>query len=219
MITVHHLEQSRSFRILWALEEAGLDYQVETYQRDPETRLAPASAQDLHPAGKFPMMEMEGRVLAESGAILEAIADQAAGLRPAAGRALDDYRYWLHAAEGSVMPPLVSKYLWSRMIEKSPFFIKPVAKLLAGKADAAYLGPTIRTLLAHVEGHLTKNPWFAGQDFSMADIQMSYPVAAALARMGDGQHRPHMKEFLERIEARPGYIAARDKGGAMLLTG
>ncbi|RED46189.1 glutathione S-transferase [Aestuariispira insulae] len=219
MIIVHHLEQSRSFRILWALEEAGLDYQVEAYQRDPETRLAPDEARGLHPAGKFPMMELEGRVLAESGAILEAIADQAEGLRPAEGRALDDYRYWLHAAEGSVMPPLVSKYLWSRMIEKSPFFIKPVAKLLAGKADAAYLGPTIRTLLAHVEGHLAQNTWFAGDEFSMADIQMAYPVAAAQARMGGGQSMPHMTKFLERIETRLAYRAARNKGGAMLLTG
>ena len=218
MITVHHLEQSRSFRVIWALEEAGLDYQIKHHARDPETRLAPKSARQLHPMGNFPMMEHDGRVLAESGAILEYIADQVMdrNLRPESGTALVQYRYWLHAAEGSLMPFLVSKYMWQRMIVKTPFFIRPVARLLAAKADAAYLGPGLQAMMGQVEACLSQSPWFAGKEFSFADIQMAYPLAAVASRMDLSDRMPHLTSFLERIGERPAFRKARDVGGELI---
>jgi glutathione S-transferase len=218
MITVHHLNNSRSQRVLWLLEELELPYEIVHYQRDPKTMLAPPTLRAVHPLGKSPVVTTdEGLTLAESGAVVETLIERYGNgrLAPAAGtpEALR-YRYWLHYAEGSAMPPLLLKLMFDQIEKaKMPFFAKPIAKAIAGKAKAAFIMPNIKSHLDFMEGELGKSKWFAGNAFSGADIQMSFPVEAAVARGGLDASRPKLMAYLERIHARPAYMRALERGG------
>lgn len=218
MITVHHLNNSRSQRVLWLLEELALPYDIVHYQRDTETMLAPPSLRAVHPLGKSPVVTTDdGLTLAESGAIVETLIERYGNgkLAPAAGSPeAVRYRYWLHYAEGSAMPPLLLKLMFDR-VEKSrmPFFAKPIAKAIAQKAKTAFIMPNIKSHLDFMEGELGRSEWFAGDAFTGADIQMSFPAEAAAVRGGLNGSRPRLMSYLERIHARPAYQRALERGG------
>ena len=213
-ITVHHLNQSRSQRILWLLEELGLPYDIVRYQRDPKTMLAPPELKRIHPLGKSPVVVVDGEVLAESGAIIETLVERfgAGRLAPAPGTPeATRYRYWLHYAEGSAMPPLLLKLVFDRIASAPmPFFAKPVARGIVGKVMAGFVGPQLALHLGYMEGELKARDWFAGTTFSAADIQMSYPVQAAQERAGlTATDHPRLTAWLARIQARPAWMRAR----------
>jgi glutathione S-transferase len=217
MIVVHHLNNSRSQRVLWLLEELGLEYDIVRYQRDPKTMLAPPSLRAIHPLGKSPVITDGDATVAESGAIIEYLVEKYGNGRlvPPAGSA--DKRRWtyfLHYAEGSAMAPLLMKLVFDR-VESSPapFFVKPIAKAIAAKVKGSYILPQIGQHLDYLEGELGKSEWFAGAEFSAADVQMSFPLEAAAARGGLARSRPKLMAFLERIHVRPAYQRALEKGG------
>jgi glutathione S-transferase len=215
MIVVHHLNNSRSQRILWLLEELGLDYEIRKYQRDPKTMLAPPELRAVHPLGKSPVISDGAVVVAESGAIVEYLTARQNALAPAPGTPERlHYTYFLHYAEGSLMPPLLLKLVFDR-VESSPapFFVRPIARAIANKVKDSFVLPQIRSHLDFLEGELGKRSWFAGSAFSAADIQMSFPLEAAASRGGlDGRY-PNLVAFLERIHARPAYRRALERGG------
>ncbi|GAB3468984.1 glutathione S-transferase [Polaromonas eurypsychrophila] len=217
MITVHHLNHSRSQRILWLLEELGLDYDIKRYERNPKTMLAPTSLRAVHPLGKSPVITDGELTIAESGAIVDYLINRygAGRLAPSAGS--PDrlrYTYWLHYAEGSAMSPLLLKLVFDK-IEKAPmpFFIKPIAKAISGKVKSSFVEPQIMQHLDYLEGELGKSAWFAGDEFTGADIQLSFPLEAAAARGGLDASRPQLMHFLQRIHARPAYQRAIERGG------
>jgi len=217
MIIVHHLNNSRSQRLLWLLEELGLEYQIKRYQRDPKTMLAPASLREVHPLGKSPVITDGDATLAESGAIMEYLIERYGGGRlipPAGTTQRLRYTYWMHFAEGSAMPPLVMKLIFDRM-EKGPmpFFVRPVARAIAGRVKTNFIEPNIARQLDYMEAELRASPWFAGSEFTAADIQMSFPVEAAAARGGLDARRPKLMEYLGRIHAREPYRRALERGG------
>ncbi len=221
MITVHHLNNSRSQRILWLLEELGLEYEVKRYQRDPKTMLAPASLREVHPLGKSPVITDGALTLAESGAIVEYLVERYGNGRliPAAGT--PDrlrYIYWLHYAEGSAMPPLLLKLIFDQ-IEKSsmPFFVRPIAQSIVNRVKRSYIEPQITQHLDYLEAEIGKSTWFAGNEFTAADIQISFPLEAAAARAGLNASRPKLMNFLDRIHARPAYQRALERGGTYEL--
>ena len=217
MITVHHLNNSRSQRILWLLEELGLDYDVKRYQRDAKTMLAPPSLCKVHPLGKSPVITDGDLTQAESGAIVDYLIERygAGRLTPAAGTPEKlRYTYWLHYAEGSAMPPLLLKLVFDKIeTAPMPFFVRPIAKAISGKAKSSFIEPQIKQHLDYLEGELNKNDWFAGNEFSGADIQLSFPLEAAAARGGLDASRPRLMDFLKRIHARPAYQRAIERGG------
>ena len=217
MLVVHHLNNSRSQRILWLLEELGVAYEVKRYERDPQTMLAPASLRAVHPLGKSPVVTDGAATLAESGAIIEYVIDRhgQGRLRPPEGTPERlRYTYFLHYAEGSVMPPLLLALVFSRMPKaKMPFFARPIVRGIAEKARRTFIGPQITLHLDFMESELATRPWFAGNDFSAADIQMSFPLEAASMRAGLDRSRPKLWDFLQRIHARPAYKRALEKGG------
>lgn len=221
MLTLHHLENSRSQRILWLLEELGVDYALKRYQRDPATSLAPAELIAIHPLGKAPVITDKGRTIAESGAIIEYLLEHYGNgrLRPAPGTPdYEQYRYWMHFAEGSFMPLMVMSLIFNRVENANmPFFIRPVARGIANKVRASYLQPNTRRALDFMEATLAGSEWFAGAAFTAADIQMSFPVEAAAVRAGLADRYPHLQGFLDRIHARPAYQAALEKGGPYKL--
>ena len=216
MITVHHLEHSRSHRVVWLLEELGVDYELRRYPRDPDTLRAPRSLQGVHPLGKAPTVVDGGRVLAESGAILELLVSRHGGGRlvPALGTLeRERYTYWMHYAEGSAMPALVLRLIFSQMPrQRMPALARPVVRALANNVIDTFVQPQIDRHLDYMESELAKAPWFAGEDFTAADIQMSFPVEAAAAR-GLGAGRPKLKSYVERIRERPAYRRAIERGG------
>jgi glutathione S-transferase len=221
MITVHHLNNSRSQRVLWLLEELGLDYQIRRYERDAKTMLAPPELKAVHPLGKSPVITDGKLTLAESGAILQYLADEydtTGRLQPKSAADQRRVTYWMHYAEGSAMPPLLMKLVFDR-IETTPlpFGIKQVARGIAAKVKDSFVLPQITTHLDFMEGELAHSTWFAGDKFSLADIQMSFPVEAAAARAGLDARRPRLMAFLERIRARPAYRRAVEKGGPYTL--
>ena len=220
MITVHHLNNSRSQRVLWLLEELGLEYEVKRYQRDRQTMLAPPELRAVHPLGKSPVIVDGGVALAESGAIVEHLADRygAGKLAPAFGSPERvRYLYWLHFAEGTAQPPLLLKLLFDRIKSKSPFFVRPVARAIADKALTTFVLPNLGRNLDFMESELGKSEWFAGAQFSAADIQMSFPLEASRARGGLDEKRPRLMAFLEKIHARPAYRRAIERGGEYAL--
>lgn len=227
MITLHHLENSRSQRVLWLLEELGLPYQVKRYARDPKTMLAPPELVRVHPLGKSPVITddqaAEPVTVAESGAIVEYLVDTygAGRLRPAAGTPeARRYTYWLHFAEGSAMPPLLMKLVFDKVRSAPvPFFIKPVVKGVADKVTSSFIAPNIKSQLDFMETELASRPWFAGADFTAADIQMSFPLEAAAARAGLNASRPKLMDWLKRIHARPAYERALKAGGPYEILG
>jgi len=221
MITVHHLNNSRSQRILWLLEELGVPYEIKRYQRDPKTMLAPPELRSVHPLGKSPVITDGEFTLAESGAIIEYLADRygAGTLIPTHGTP-ERLRcnYWLHYAEGSAMPPLLLKLVFRR-VETSPmpFFVKPIAKGIAHKVMSSFVDPQLKLHLDYLEGELGKSAWFAGDTFSAADIQLSFPLEAFAARGGLDASYPRLSAFLQRIHARPAYQRALQQGGEYRL--
>ena len=215
MITVHHLEDSRSQRVLWLLEELQLPYEVKRYERDPTTRLAPPELVKVHPLGKSPVIDDDGRVVAETGAIIDYVVGRYGGGRliPAEGTdARLDYVYWLHFAEGSAMPPLVMKLIFNTMAERAPKLLKGVVKAVVGPVLKGYVEPNIAHQLAFIERHLSVSPWFAGPEFTAADVMMSFPMEAAAAR-ADLSATPKVKAYVANIHARPAYVRALERGG------
>jgi glutathione S-transferase len=221
MIVVHHLNNSRSQRVLWMLEELGVAYEVKRYQRDAKTMLAPPELRAVHPLGKSPVIEDAGQTLAESGAIIEHLAERhgEGRLLPAAGTPERlRYRYWMHFAEGTAQPPLLLKLLFDRLDKgPMPFFVRPVARAIAQRVKDTYVQPNIERNLDFMESELGQREWFAGAAFSAADIQMSFPLEAAQVRGGLDNRRPRLMDFLGRIHARPAYLRAIDKGGPYAL--
>ena len=221
MIIVHHLNNSRSQRVLWLLEELGVEYDIKRYQRDAKTMLAPASLRAVHPLGKSPVITDGELTVAESGAIVEYLMGcyGAGRLLPAAGTPeRQRYTYWLHYAEGSAMPPLLMKLIFDRIeTGPMPFYIRPVVRGIAGKAKSSFIEPNIARHLDFMEAELGKSEWFAGQEFTAADVQMSFPLEAAVSRGGLDSSRPKLMAFLERIHARPAYKRAIERGGEYKL--
>lgn len=201
-IIVHHLENSRSQRILWMLEELSLPYTIKRYERNKKTMLAPPELRQVHPLGKSPVIEDDGCIVAETGAIVDYLVEKADGrFGPGAHRdSVLRYRHFMHYAEGSMMPPLLLKLVVSRI----PLF---------GKAAMKRIQPMIDTHLDYVEGELAARPWFAGDEISAADVMMSFPLEAARARAGLGASRPATIAWLDKIHARPAYQTALAKGG------
>jgi glutathione S-transferase len=221
MIIVHHLNNSRSQRILWLLEELGLEYDIKRYQRDPQTMLAPPELRRIHPLGKSPVITDGDLTLAESGAIVEYLVGRYGNGRlvPAADTPEKlRYTYWLHYAEGSMMPPLLMKLIFDRL-ERAPmpFFAKPIARAIAKKTKASFIEPNINRHLDYMESELGKAAWFAGETFTAADIQMSFPLEAATVRGGLNLSRPKLMTFLDRIHSRPAYKKAIERGGEYQL--
>lgn len=223
MITVHHLNNSRSQRVLWLLEELGLPYEIKHYQRDARTMLAPRELRAVHPLGKSPVITDGDITVAESGAIIEYLVETYGNgcLRPAAGTpARLRYTYWLHYAEGSAMPPLLLTLIFTMMPKgPMPFFMRPVVRTIADKVKKSFVNPQLKLHLDYIEGELGKSEWFAGGEFTAADIQMSFPVEAAASRGGIRQTHPRMLAFQEKIHARPAYQRALAKGGPFQLMG
>lgn len=217
MITVHHLENSRSQRILWLLEELGTEYEIKRYGRDKQTGLAPPELLDVHPLGKAPVITDGDETVAESGAIIEYLMDRYddGPLRPAAGTPERlAYNYWLHYAEGTFAPLMLLSLVMGRIEDAPlPFFLRPVAKGIAKKVRDGYLGPNVRRNLEFMESRLAESEWFCGDDFTAADVQMSFPLEAAEVRTDLASGYPHLARFLERIRARPAWKRALDKGG------
>ncbi|EDZ99574.1 Glutathione S-transferase domain [Burkholderia sp. H160] len=217
MLTVHHLNNSRSQRVLWLLEELGVSYEIKRYERDPKTMLAPPELRAVHPLGKSPVITDDGLTIAESGAIIEYLVDRygAGRLAPPSGTPERlRYTYWLHYAEGSAMPPLRLKLVAQRIGNAPmPFFAKPVARMIATTLQAGFVDPQLLLHLGYIDKELGATGWFAGKDFTAADVQMSFPLEAATPRGGGAVQLPAISAFLQRIRARPGYQRALERGG------
>jgi glutathione S-transferase len=222
MLTVHHLSNSRSQRVLWLLEELGCEYRLERYQRDPHTLLAPPELARVHPLGKSPVITDGERTIAESGAIIEYLLDTRGEgrLRPAPGSAARlRYTYWLHYAEGSAMPPLLLKLVFQRLPQGPvPALLRPLVRAISRRAQQRFIDRQLRTHIAFWESELGRSGWFAGDEFSAADIQMSFPLEAAAARAGVPLPQA-VQGFLLRIHARPAYHRALEIGGPFTLPG
>jgi glutathione S-transferase len=215
MLTVHHLNNSRSQRVLWLLEELDVPYEIVRYQRLPDMR-APPELREIHPLGKSPIVIDNGNTIAESGAIVEYLIETYGQGRlipqpntPARMR----YSYWLHYAEGSAMPPLLLKLLFTVMPKRAPALLRPIVRKVSTQVLTALVNPQLKQHMAFWEAELSKSPWFAGDEFTAADIQMSFPLEAAAARAGLEQGHPKAMAFLDRIHARPAYQRALEKGG------
>jgi glutathione S-transferase len=221
VIVIHHLNNSRSQRVLWLLEELGVEYEIKRYERDAKTMLAPASLRAVHPLGKSPVITDGAQTLAESGAIVEYLVDRygKGKLAPAPGTPERvRYAYWLHYAEGSAMPPLLLNLVFNRIANgPMPFFAKPVAKAIVNRVLTTFVNPQIKLHLDFMEAELDKSRWFTGNEFSAADIQVSFPLEAAAARAGLDSSRPKLMAYLDRIHARPAYQRALERGGEYAL--
>ena len=221
MLTVHHLENSRSQRILWLLEELGLEYTIQHYKRDPQTSLAPAELFNIHPLGKSPVITDNEITVAESGAIVEYLVEKYASGRlipPSDTSASLQYRYWLHYAEGTLMPLMMIALIFAK-INKAPmpFFARPIAKRIVTSVEMNYLSPNIKRNLDYIEQVLSQSTWLAGAEMTAADILMSYPLEAAAERTKLIDACPNIAAFLERIHALPAYQRALEKGGPYQL--
>jgi len=221
MIVVHHLEDSRSQRILWLLEELGVPYEVRRYARDPQTRLAPPELLAVHPLGKSPVITDGERTLAETGAIVDYLVERHGGgcLAPPAGT--DDrlrYTYWMHFAEGSAMPPQVMMLVFDMLPQSVPFLVRPIARLIGQGVKTQFLEPTITKQIDFMEAELGRGGWFAGGDFSAADVMMSFPVEN-LSTRGSLAGRPSLSTWLKTIRDRAAYKTALERGGPYAYAG
>lgn len=215
MIIVHHLNNSRSQRVLWLLEELGLPYEIKRYQRDAKTMLAPPELRAIHPLGKSPVITDGDTVVAETGAIVDYILARHGGGRliPAADTPERlRYTYWLHYAEGSAMPPLLMKLVFTALPDRAPGLMRGLVKSIASRALKGFVDPQLKAHLDYWEAELAKSTWFAGAELTGADIMMSFPLEAAAQRAGAAE-RPRIKAFLDRIHARPAYQRALERGG------
>lgn len=222
MITVHHLENSRSQRLLWLLEELNLDYDVKRYERDKKTMLAPAELKQVHPLGKSPVITDGDRTIAETGAIIEYLVDYRAEgrLKPDHGSdAHLRYIYWLHYAEGTVMPLMVMTLVFGRLSKSPmPLPMRPFGKAIGFGVQSQFLNPRIEENLAFMNDELGKHEWFAGDAFTAADVMMSFPLEAAASRSSLDDY-PNLSDFLQRIHARPAYERALERGGPYEILG
>jgi glutathione S-transferase len=220
MIVVHHLNNSRSQRVLWLLEELGVPYEVKRYERDAQTMLAPPELLAVHPLGKSPIITDDGltdgdRTVAETGAIVEYLVETygQGRLVPAAGTPERlRWTYWLHYAEGSAMTPLLLKLVFTALPARAPGLLKGLVKAVAAKAQSGFVDPQLKSHIDYWDAELAKSAWFAGPDFTAADIMMSFPLEAGAARAGAAS-RPRVEAFLDRIHARPAYRRALERGG------
>jgi len=227
MLTVHHLETSRSQRILWLLEELGVPYELRIYRRDKVTRLAPPELKKVHPLGKSPVITDDGEVIAESGAIIEYLVEKhgrlatgdLAGLQPPAGtREARQCRFWMHYAEGSLMNWLVMKLVFVTIPRQPmPFFVRPVARALCSNVEARLIDPNLLTASQFIDEYLGRNTWFLGPGLSMADFQMSFAVEALLSRSAGNGNYPNISAYRDRMRARPAYQRAEAKGGPTIM--
>jgi glutathione S-transferase len=217
MITVHHLNNSRSQRVLWLLEELGVAYEVKRYERDAKTMLAPPALLAIHPLGKSPVIVDGPVTVAESGAVVEYLIDRYGGGRlipPAGSPERLRYTYWLHYAEGSAMPPLLLKLVFDRVANNpAPWPISAVARRIASTVQNSFVSPQLKRHLDYMEAELAAHSWFAGEEFTAADVQMSFPLEAAASRAGLNASRPRLWAFLDRIHARDAYKRALERGG------
>ena len=217
MIVVHHLNNSRSQRILWLLEELGVEYDLKCYERDRRTLLAPPALKAVHPLGKSPVIQDGDLVLAESGAIVEYLADRYGDgklARPHGSPARAQYVYWLHYAEGSAMPPLLMKLIFDKVVAAPmPFFARPIVYMVRQSVMSAFIGPQLELHLGYLETQLATRDWFLDGEFSAADVQLSFPLETAVARGGLDQSRPRLMDWLHRVHARPAYRRAIERGG------
>lgn len=216
-IVVHHLNNSRSQRVLWLLEELGVPYEIKYHKRNPKTHLAPPELKAVHPLGKSPVVVDDGRVLAETGAIVDYLLDTHGNgrLRPPPGT--DEWLrfiYWLHYAEGSAMPPLVMRLIFRVMPRRSPWLLRPLVRRIAERAQAGFVTPQLKLHMNYWESELQRSTWFAGEEFTSADIMMSFPIEVAAVRANALEGRPKLTAFLDRIRARPAYQRAVERGGA-----
>lgn len=219
MLTVHHLNNSRSQRVLWLLEELAVPYEIIRYERQPNM-LAPKELRAIHPLGKSPVITDGGNTIAESGAIIEyVVATYGEGRLIPPPNTPDRlrYTYWLHYAEGSAMPPLLLKLLFGMMPKRAPALLRPLVRKVSSQALTTLVNPQLKQHMGFWEGELQKSAWFAGDQFTAADIQMSFPLQAGAARGGLEQGHPRAMDFLARIEARPAYQRAMAKGGPYQL--
>lgn len=215
MITVHHLNNSRSQRILWLLEELGVEYEIKHYRRDAKTNLAPTTLKLIHPLGKSPVITDGDITVAESGAIIEYLIEHYGEQfqTSAKSEAQRQNSYWSHFAEGSLMPPMVAKLVFDKVRSKaSPFFVKIIANMIADKVMDGYYNPIIQANMSFINSHLENNEWFAGTQLSGADFQMSFPLEASVAR-GVGKHFPAIEAFVAKVHQRDAYKRALEKGG------
>lgn len=216
MIQIHHLEQSRSTRIIWLLEELGLDYEIVEYKRDPETQFAPESLKKIHPLGKSPIITDGDLTIAESGAIIEYILDEygQGRLKPTEKKSRLDYRYWLHFAEGSLMPLLVMELVLGKTAEAPmPFFVRPVAKKIVGAVDTNFTAPRLSSQLNYINQHLGLNSFFAGDSLSGADIQMAIALQLYRRLSPDAYAQyKHINRYILQIENRESYQKALKAG-------
>lgn len=220
MLTLHHLNHSRSQRILWLLEELGVDYRLQRYDRDARTMLAPESLRNVHPLGKSPLLSDGDTVIAESALIIDYLLERYGEGRflPAAGSPAHwRYRYWMHYGEASLMPLLVMKLVVGAVPARTPLFVRPVAKAIVAGLDQAFIAPQLALHLDYVEAELGRHPWFAGDELTGADFLMSFPLEAASARTRAA--RPRIRAFVERVQTRPAYRRALEKGGPYLILG
>ncbi|MGN4193111.1 glutathione S-transferase family protein [Burkholderia gladioli] len=223
MLTVHHLNNSRSQRVLWLLEELCVPYELKRYERDPKTMLAPPELRAIHPLGKSPVLTDEGFTLAESGAIIEYLVERYGEGRfappPGTPQRLR-YTYWLHYAEGSAMPPLLLKLVALRIAQAPmPFFARPIARKISSTLQSSFVDPQLKLHLGYVDAALRETGWFVGDSFSAADVQMSFPLEAAASRADTLAQLPAIRAFLERIHARPAYQRALQRGGPYAMVG
>jgi glutathione S-transferase len=216
MLVVHHLNNSRSQRILWLLEELAVPYKIKHYQRDAQTMLAPPELKAIHPLGKSPVVTDGEVVIAETGAIVDYIVGKYGGGRlapPAGSPERLTYDYWLHYAEGSAMPPLLLALVFGVLPERAPFFVRPIVRGITAAAMKGFIQPQLDLHIGYWESVLDKTPWFAGQEMTAADIMMSFPVEAAASRGGLDKRYPRLQQFLTRIHGREAYKRALEKGG------
>jgi len=221
MIVVHHLENSRSQRVLWLLEELGVAYEVKRYERNKTTMQAPPELRAVHPLGKSPVITDGDVTVAETGAIVEYIVETygKGKLVPKAGTAdRRAWTYWLHYAEGSAMPPFFLKLILLRLPGRAPAIIRPIIGMVIKRAVSGFIDPMIRNHLAWWEATLSKSPWFAGKAFFGADIMMSFPVKVAATRASVTEF-PKIAAFIAAIHARPAYQRALQRGGPYGIIG
>jgi glutathione S-transferase len=217
MVVVHHLNNSRSQRVLWLLEELGVPYEVKRYERDAKTMLAPPSLIAIHPLGKSPVI-VDGEVtVAESGAIIEYLVSKYGDGRLIPAAATPQrlrYTYWLHYAEGSAMSPLLLKLVFDRVAANpAPWPVSAIARRIAATVINSFIAPNLKRHLDFIEAELSAHPWFAGEQFTAADVQMSFPLELAVSRAGLNASRPKSTAFLDRIHARDAYKRALERGG------
>jgi glutathione S-transferase len=217
MVVVHHLNNSRSQRVLWLLEELGVPYEVKRYERDAKTMLAPPALLAIHPLGKSPVITDGEIILAESGAIIEYLVDKygEGRMRPPAGSPQRlKYLYWMHYAEGSAMPPLLFRLVFNRIASNpAPWPVSAIARRIAATVEKSFIEPNLSRHLNYMEAELNAQAWFAGEEFTAADVQMSFPLEAAAQRGGLNGSRPKLMAFLNRIHARDAYKRALQRGG------